>query len=416
MDVRLSTILCLSLFLISCNKNKTATSVFNEKQSQNCIAERVPNQFIVKWTDGHVSLEKAVDADQFTKNFIEKNLDLIERVEFDKKIVIKETAGDLHSFAYQPAPVNWGVTRVGADTVWAEGVEGEGVIVGVVDTVVDITHPQLSNQLYYNDAEKNGAPGVDDDHNGYVDDIAGWDFFSNSPDLVAGANNHHATHVAGIIAAEHGAGTILGMAPKAKIVSANFMDVNDVNNGGTLSDGIKAIRYVASRGAKIINMSWGGSICSDTLKEVMMGLETQGVLFVTASGNESTDFDKTSPLYWSYPAAFAIPNQLVVAATSVSDYMADFSNKSFSLVHIGAPGVDIYSTVPGGYMYLDGTSMATPFVTGAAALLYGLRPNATPKQIKQAILNSVDVRDYKVLTQGRLNVQKAVEELKKIVP
>ncbi len=206
-----------------------------------------------------------------------------------------------------------------------------------------------------------------------------------------------------------------GVAPRAQLIQASFLD----DQNGSIGAGISAIQFAASHGAKIINASWGGSACSETLKETISEVGQKGVLFVAASGNEGIDYDKYP--YYSYPAAFNLANQITVAATDFLDRMTAFSNRSFSLVHIGAPGDEIRSAVPlaasaSRYKLLSGTSMAAPFVSGTAALLWSAKPNATAAQIKQAILLSTDFRSYKVSTQGRLNVEKALSEIRRIVP
>src|SRR5690606_31039469 len=152
-------------------------------------------------------------------------------------------------------------------------------------------------------------------------------------------------------------------------------------------------QYSVSRGAKIINASWGGGNCSETLRETIQEAGRRNILFVSASGNDGIDFDRYA--YYSYPAVFNLANQITVAATDVFNRLTPFSNRSYTLVHIGAPGDQIRSAVPyatdsSGYAVLSGTSMATPMVSGAAALLWSAKPNATVAQIKQALLSSTD--------------------------
>jgi subtilisin family serine protease len=244
----------------------------------------------------------------------------------------------------------------------------------------------------------------------------GWDFIRNeAPGLIDDPKVVHGSHVAGIILADPEKGPLSGVAPKSKLLQASFLD----SENGSLGAAIQAIAYSAENGARIINASWGGRDCSATLKETIADVGAKGVLFVTASGNEGIDYD-LYPAY-SYPAVFNLFSMISVAASDSLDRLAAFSNKSFYLVHLAAPGSGIRSTVPlisesSGYEILSGTSMAAPFVSGAAALLWSARPNATVTQIRQALLNSVDNRNYKVSTQGRLNVEKALTEIRRIAP
>jgi subtilisin family serine protease len=282
----------------------------------------------------------------------------------------------------------------------------------VVDAAVDYTQPQLVPRLAGNTAELNGKTGIDDEGNGYIDDYYGWDFLgnTNNPSALVSSSNGHGTHVSGIIAADHTQGPVEGLAPGAQIIPANFMDST---GSGSLGTAIVALQYVAQRGAKVINASWGGSACSQSLKNVMSSLSSQGVLLVVAAGNNGEDID-SSP---DYPANFNFANQLNVASTTENDIMDTWSNYSYNLVHLGAPGDTIYSTFPGATQaYMSGTSMATPMVTGTAALLWSFRPTATAAQIRQAILSGVDLRGLATTTKGRLNVSNSMTALKALVP
>ncbi|RYZ76013.1 MAG: alkaline serine protease, partial [Proteobacteria bacterium] len=218
----------------------------------------------------------------------------------------------------------------------------------------------------------------------------------------------HGTHVSGVIAADSSAGTIRGLAQGAKILPLDFM-TND--GSGNISDAIRAMYYAASQGAKVINASWGGAPCSSTLQKAITDIGAQGVLFVAAAGNSGVDIEAEP----EYPAAFGLPTQITVGASTSNDRMAIFSNYSYSLVNIMAPGVGIWSTYPGNSTQsMNGTSMASPFVAGAAAVLFGARPNATPQQVKSALLASVDAGPFQVETRGRLNLRKALIEIQKL--
>jgi subtilisin family serine protease len=415
MDFKKYLLYCPLTFLlfisISCTQEKTKESVFPENSISNekasaCEPYKIKSQFIVQWEDGHFSLEKAENAEIFKNTFITQNLKNIKFVEYDQKIIIPQL-----QFSNNPSriPENWGTEITQSSEAWDQGFEGQGIAVGVVDSGVDTNHNQINSAFLINDKEIPNN-GLDDDQNGYVDDIYGYDFNAKSGDLKAITD--HGTHVAGIILGRKSelTGSFIGVAPKAQLIGANFMGTD---GGGSLGAAIQAIEYMATRGVRVINASWGGAPCVESLKLVIQNIESQGVLFVAASGNSGVDLDA----YPEYPAAYQLNNQITVAASTITDRTAGFSNTSFNLVHLVAPGAYIYSTLPNQSAgTMSGTSMAAPFVSGAAAVLFSVRPQATPQQVKQALLKSVDLGPYKVISQGRLNLGKAVLELKKMVP
>ena len=413
MDVRLTQKLVFSsllLILVACSQ-KSANTVFpgqsNSALSACPSAEAVKSEFLVTWEDHHISLEHAENKEVFIETFLKKNLPYVKFVEFNQRFHIRGKRVNTNAVDSN----NWGQTITNAAAVWSQNILGQGIKVAVVDAGVDYSQAQINPRLAVNTIEMNGRAGVDDDGNGLIDDIYGWDFYGNQPTPVPDAEGH-GTHVSGIIAADHTKGPVQGMAPSAQIVPANFMDSS---GSGSLDVAVTAIKYVASRGVKIINASWGG--CSDsvpeTLRNAIADLASQNILFVAAAGNDGVDLDGVP----DYPSTFNLSNQLTIAASTSSDFMASFSNSSFNLVHLAAPGTNIYSTLPGNTAgKMSGTSMATPFVSGAAALIWSAKPNATVAQIKQALMNSVDSGPFRVVTQGRLNVQKALTELNRIAP
>jgi subtilisin family serine protease len=412
-------LLLFSLLTLAACADKTSSSVFPENSVQSyCEAGRIPTQFIVTWVDGHQSVEHAESADVFTEKFVEKNLALIEHIEFDKKISLQSeryTPPEAQTQNQTLAAIgdSWGQDLIETQAAWARGPKGAGALVAVVDTPVDIKHSQLSRRIEVNQKELNGLPGVDDDGNGFVDDTYGWNFALNKPAAPPVASGStHGTHVAGIIAAEPTATQMIGVAPEAKIIVSSFLS-DDGNGEGNLSDAISAMNYAASRGARVINASWGGSACSKSLRDTMAKLSQAGVLMAVASGNSFKDLDRDP----DYPAAFENENQITVAALGQDTLMTRFSNSSYRFVNIAAPGENILSTFPRNtYERLSGTSMATPFVVGAAALLLGHRPNALAQQIKAALLKSVVLGNYRVSTRGRLNLRQALDEIERLVP
>jgi subtilisin family serine protease len=300
---------------------------------------------------------------------------------------------------------SWGQEKIDVESVWQQNIKGENVSIAIIDSGVDILHTQLKNQILINEKE---IPDnlIDDDNNGYIDDYYGFDFFTKTGEIVP--VGIHGTHVAGIIAANGDMGPIKGIAPMAKILPLNFMDHE--NPGGSLGDAILSIEYAVKRGVKVINASWGGSTCSVSLKATIDSLEEKNILFVAAAGNEGLELDN----FPEFPAAYRSAAQLTVGAIMPSDRMAGFSNYSEKLVDLMAPGSMIWSTTPKkDFEALSGTSMAAPFVSGAAALLWSKFPNVTVAQIKEAILKSVDLGEYPSTSKGRLNVKNAFKWLSK---
>lgn len=434
MDGRRFTLLFFSvLFLVACENKKTVDDVamYSSTDYATCPGQSLnKTQFIVTYEDGRVEVVHAENNQVLEKDFIEPNLQEIKRVEYDSKVSIASIGQFSADDGVTTQTTNdWGPEIIQADSAWNQGVFGAGVKVAVVDAAVDFTHAQIFPRLSKNALEFNGGNFSDDDGNGYEDDIYGWDFYTNSPTHAVHRPskqhpnpNVHGTHVAGIILADPSQGTVQGVAPQAELIPVNFMDDD---GGGDISNAITAIRYAVSRGAKVINASWGGGCYTPALTDAINEAGQKGALFVSAAGNDGYDFDRLGVGSYSYPAVLNLLSQITVAASGYTvakgEYLASFSNRSFSLVQLAAPGENIRSTVPtfaaaSGAGYLDGTSMATPFVSGAAALLWSVKPNATVAQIKEALLNSTDRKSFKVSTQGRLNVSKALDEIRRIAP
>ena len=291
---------------------------------------------------------------------------------------------------------------IDAPEAWDQAT-GSGVVVAVIDTGIDLTHPDLDDNLWSNPGEIAGN-GLDDDGNGYVDDIHGYDFVNEDAD--PNDDYSHGTHVAGTIAAEAGNGQgIAGVARDARLMAVKAFDSAGFANEFDL---IQAIEYAALEGADISNHSWASYEFSQGINDAIRLAAEQGQLFVAAAGNESNDNDAV-PVY---PASFDLDNVISVAATTASDTLAWFSNFGATTVDLGAPGEGIYSTLPGnGYGYLDGTSMATPHVSGAAALLLSQDPGLSAGELKSALLGTADpVADLagRTVTGGRLNAAAAL--------
>jgi len=291
------------------------------------------------------------------------------------------------------APEAWGITTGSSD-----------IIVAVIDTGVDYNHEDLDANIWTNPGEIAGD-GIDNDVNGYVDDIRGWDFYNNDNNPFD--DNGHGTHCSGTIAAEGNNGIgVVGVSWNAKIMPLKFLNRR---GSGNTDDAIDAINYAINNGADIMSNSWGGGGESQSLKDAISAANSAGILFVAAAGNVGTDNDE-SP---HYPSSYDVDNIISVAATDRYDNLAGFSCYGLESVDLAAPGVTIASTYPRNrYVYMDGTSMAAPHVSSAAALIMAQNPTISVADLKAKILDSVDPIDAlagKTVTGGRLNVFNCLE-------
>ena len=286
---------------------------------------------------------------------------------------------------------------------WAISEGSEDVVVAIVDTGVDYNHPDLKNIVWVNEAEANGTPGVDDDRNGFVDDVHGWDFVNNKPNGMD--DNKHGTHVAGIIAAEKNNFGTRGIAPHVRVMALKFL--NGSGSGDT-ADAIKAINYAVANGAKIISNSWGGGGSSVLLDAAIQNARDKGVLVVAAAGNNYHQNNDKKPFY---PANYE--GVIAVGSTDSGDGISSFSNIGAKTVMLFAPGSTIYSTLPGNsYGELSGTSMAAPQVSGALALGLSVNHDASEEVLKTALCDS-SVKIHTAESQcGRMDVASLLEILK----
>jgi hypothetical protein len=276
---------------------------------------------------------------------------------------------------------DWNLNSINAPEVWAAGFTGEGVVVAVVDTGIDASHRELSSSIWLNQDEVAGN-GVDDDANGFVDDTWGWDFASgdnNPTDL-----NGHGTHVAGTIAAANDGFGATGVAFDATIMPVRVLDADGM---GSIFDVAAGIRYAVDNGADVINLSLGGGY-SSALGSALSYAQQHGVFVVAAAGNGAA----AAP---AYPAAFSasLTNVLSVGAHDSGDAVASFTNRvgGSGAVQVAAPGVNIYSSLPGNrYGYLSGTSMATPHVAGLAALALSANPSLAPETLRTLVVDGAD--------------------------
>jgi subtilisin family serine protease len=265
---------------------------------------------------------------------------------------------------------NWGLDQVKAPEAWAKGYTGKGVVVAVLDTGVDYNHVDLKDNIWTN--PNNDAA------QGYANDIHGWNFVDNNNNVLDTSQIGHGTHVAGIIAGENNNFGVTGVAYDAKIMPVKVLD----NSGtGSYSSITKGIYYAVDHGANVINLSLGGAYPNSSLESAIKYASSKGVVVVMAAGN---DGDSTP----DYPATYAKNWGLTVGAVDQNKNLADFSNHagSDSLAYVTAPGVNVYSTIPGNkYTTYSGTSMATPYVTGVVALMLSANHNLTDAQVRQIV-------------------------------
>lgn len=328
----------------------------------------------------------------------------------------------------------WFLNNISAFKAWDVPVAaggGDDVVVAVVDTGVQFDHEDLRGHIWINKKEIRDN-NIDDDKNGYIDDIVGWNFHSANNFPYAQLNavpinkdcdihptkkryEYHGTHVAGSIAAVgDNAKGIIGIAKNVKIMPIKAL--GGPCGWGDIMTIINAIAYAAKNGADIINLSIGSTAPSKIAQSLLRRISDQGVLIVAAAGNQGVNNDGNVKIY---PASYPVDGIISVAATTHDDSLSDFSNYGRIEVDLAAPGSKIISTSPGGtnpspdstYMTISGTSMATPIVSGAAALLLSQDPNLNNLQLKYKLMASVDkvpALADKVLSAGRLNLYKAL--------
>ncbi|TFG47893.1 MAG: hypothetical protein E4H40_05630, partial [Candidatus Brocadiia bacterium] len=308
---------------------------------------------------------------------------------------------DSGRFSLSPGKMD---SDIDAEKAWDHVTGDANVVVAVIDTGVDYNHRDLNGNMWTNEPELNGIVGVDDDGNGYIDDIYGFDFANKDSDPID--DRGHGTHCAGIIGSRGDNGfDTTGVSWNSKIMAVKFLSVA---GSGTSGDAVEAIYYAVNNGADVLSNSWGGSFPASLLENAVAYAYSQGVVFVASAGNNNLGF----PLF---PASYE--HVISVAATDSKDIKASFSNYG-TLVDIAAPGVDILSLrakgTALGTLYdeyttiLSGTSMACPYVSGACAILLSIDADASVGHIQDILIRSTDPVDPKICQSGRLNVNMAV--------
>eukprot|EP00928_Gymnodinium_smaydae_P041256 TRINITY_DN27933_c0_g1_i1.p1 TRINITY_DN27933_c0_g1~~TRINITY_DN27933_c0_g1_i1.p1 ORF type:complete len:2207 (-),score=147.99 TRINITY_DN27933_c0_g1_i1:320-6940(-) len=351
------------------------------------------------------------------ENFSSRAADVVQRLrsDFGGQLVFAEIDQRVYPFTVPNDPAwsqLWGMTRMKVERAWAKLASlkmsrTRPIVVAVIDTGVNVFHEDLETVLWTNAGEIPGN-GVDDDNNGYIDDIHGYDFYSDDGDPQD--SDGHGTHCAGVIAAlaNNGRG-VAGVASQyanVKVMALRFLD----GNGGSISNAVRAIDYAVSMGAHISSNSWGGTYSSTALNAALRAAEDAGQMFFAAAGNAAADNDR----YPHYPCNIQVENMICVASSTSSDSLASYSNYGATSVHLAAAGSSIYSTYSGAvsaYKSLSGTSMATPHVAGAAALLLSAFGFLDAHQVKTLLLENVEQVSWlhdKVISGGLLDVYAAV--------
>lgn len=318
-------------------------------------------------------------------------------------------AGDDYSQSYANTQINqaWGTVAVPFMKTLAQN--SDRPIVAVVDTGVDYNHAvfQHSGAMWVNPGEIPGN-GIDDDGNGYIDDVYGYDFHNRDGNPMD--DDEHGTHCAGIIL---GVGQDIfanSLEPaKVRIMALKFLGAD---GSGSTSDAIAAIYYAVNNGAQVISNSWGGANYSQSLHDALTFAYQHQVFIASAAGNGSNGVGYSTDSSPLFPASYPVPGQVAVAASTDWDNLASFSNFGINSVHVAAPGVSILSTIPNNsYRYMSGTSMATPFISGLAAMILREAPNLSGYQIRDLMINSSDyvsALSSKTQSHGRINVFGAI--------
>lgn len=282
---------------------------------------------------------------------------------------------------------------VDAEKAWTLTKGSRKVVVAVIDTGIDYTHPDLKNNLWVNEGEIPGN-NIDDDGNGYVDDIHGWNAEKDNGNPMDG--NAHGTHCAGTIGAEHNNGVgVAGVMSEVKLMAVKFLTDS---GSGNLADAVEAIDYATKMNVDIMSNSWGGGGFSQALADSIKAAQDKGIVFVAAAGNDGANNDSRA----SYPANYQFDNVISVASHTAQDTLSSFSNFGRRTVHVAAPGSNILSTVPKGeYKVFSGTSMATPHVSGVIGLLLSETGRLPVLEVRERLMaTTVPVASYRRTTQA----------------
>jgi subtilisin family serine protease len=372
---------------------------------ESAILKAAHGQIIATYPDGPVLVQTPSVAARNTALTYLPRFMAVRYAEPDSSFHVDATVPNDPGYAAQ-----WGLESsnnvdIDATQAWSVTTGNPATIVAVIDSGIDTTHPEFAGRLWTNTVEATGQPGVDNDGDGFAGDIHGWNFLANTADI--SDDNGHGTHVAGILAATGNNGTgVAGVNWNAQIMPLKFIG-SDGN--GSVDDAVRAIYYAVNHGARVINASWGGGDHIQALTDAISFANSRNVVFVTAAGNEGVN----NGVKRSFPADDRLPNVISVAAIDNSGRLASFSNFGATTVDLAAPGVNIRSTVPGGYATYSGTSMSAPYVSGVISLVVGLHPELTAQQLVQRILDTTKPLVHlkgKVITGGMVDAANAVSD------
>ncbi len=267
---------------------------------------------------------------------------------------------------------------VDAERAWTITKGDKKVVVAVIDTGIDYNHPDLKNNMWVNEKEIPGN-GIDDDNNGYIDDVYGWNANGKNGNPMDG--NDHGTHCAGTIGAEHNNG--LGVAGVMGDVSLMAVKFLGDDGSGSLADAVEAIDYATKMNVDVMSNSWGGGGFSQALEDSITAAKNKGIVFVAAAGNDGSNNDSRP----SYPASYQVENVISVASHTAQDSLSSFSNFGKRSVHVAAPGSNVLSTTPGGeYKVFSGTSMATPHVSGVIGLFVAQEGRTSVSELRSRLM------------------------------
>ncbi|MBT4792810.1 MAG: S8 family serine peptidase [Halobacteriovoraceae bacterium] len=330
------------------------------------------------------------DVVDFSKQWAFENKGNNEPVSLDQMSPVKGVKGaDLNMLKA------WNITKGHKD-----------VVIAVIDTGVKWDHPELKSNMWVNSLEKNGQKGIDDDGNGYIDDIYGYDFSENDSDPMD--EYGHGTHCAGIIGATHESGKIAGVMNKVSLMAVRMMDHK---GRGKTEQSIKAVGYAVENGADVLSNSWGSRRHSKILEGILSKANDMGIVVVAAAGNSRFNDNDKIP---TYPANYQVENIISVAAFNARDRHSAYSSYGKKTVHVAAPGTNIISTYIKKkrkkeiYKVASGTSMAAPYISGLVGLLLSITNEYTPLEIKQRLITtSVPVAhmEDKSVSGGRVNAE-----------